>query len=394
MPNKRKNNNQKKNEENKKRKIEEINITSKEEFDKFINILFPPPPPKLDETKDIQSDGYDNCNEEEEKDIFEILNVEKITLVKLIEWGDLYHNKKKKICGDINLKTLWRLKPSLIKLKDMVGLDNVKDSIVKQIIYFLQNLENGKNDMMHTLIEGSPGVGKTELGKILGEIYIKMGILKTNKVNINDPNMDITKIFRIVKRSDLIGKYLGHTASQTQEVIDSCEGGILFIDEVYSLGNFEKRDSFSKECIDTINRNLSEKQNFICIIAGYAKDIEKCFFAVNEGLKRRFPFKYTIEKYSPEELCEIFLLKVKKLGWKYSDNKNDLITFFKKNIKSFKHFGGDIETLFLNCKIQHGLRVFGKKKECKKKIVLEDINNGYKLFVNNKSKSKIETMYI
>ena len=367
MPNKRKNNNQKKNEENKKRKIEEINITSKEEFDKFINILFPPLPPKLDEIKEIQSDGYDNCNEEEEKDIFEILNVEKITLVKLIEWGDLYHNKKKKICGDINLKTLWRLKPSLIKLKDMVGLDNVKDSIVKQIIYFLQNLENEKNDMMHTLIEGSPGVGKTELGKILGEIYIKMGILKTNKVNINDPNMDITKIFRIVKRSDLIGKYLGHTASQTQEVIDSCEGGILFIDEVYSLGNFEKRDSFSKECIDTINRNLSEKQNFICIIAGYAKDIEKCFFAVNEGLKRRFPFKYTIEKYSPEELCEIFLLKVKKLGWKYSDNKNDLITFFKKNIKSFKHFGGDIETLFLNCKIQHGLRVFGKKKNVRKK---------------------------
>lgn len=394
MPNKRKNNNQKKNEENKKRKVEEINITSKEDFDKFINILFPQPPSEINENKEIQSDGYDNCNEEEEKEIFDILNVDKITLDKLIEWGDLYHNKKKKICGDINLKTLWRLKPSLIKLKDMVGLNNVKDSIVKQIIYFLQNLENGKNDMMHTLIEGSPGVGKTELGKILGEIYIRMGILKTNRVNINDPNMDITKIFRIVKRSDLVGKYLGHTAAQTQEVIDSCDGGILFIDEVYSLGNFEKRDSFSKECIDTINRNLSEKNNFICIIAGYAKDIDKCFFSVNEGLKRRFPFKYTIEKYSPEELCEIFLLKVKKLEWEYGDNKNDLITFFKKNIKSFKHFGGDIETLFLNCKIQHGLRVFGKHINCKKKLTLEDINNGYKIFVNYKKNNNSETMYI
>ena len=83
-----------------------------------------------------------------------------------------------------------------------------------------------------------------------------MGFLKNN-------------IFKMVKRSDLIGQYLGQTSIKTQKVIDEVIGGVLFIDEAYSLGNSEKRDSYSKECLDTINRNLTENGNkFICIIAG------------------------------------------------------------------------------------------------------------------------------
>ena len=74
-----------------------------------------------------------------------------------------------------------------------------------------------------------------------------MGFLKNDK-------------FKLVKRSDLIGEYLGQTAVKTQKVIDSIIGGVLFIDEAYSLGNSEKRDSYSKECLDTINRNLTENE--------------------------------------------------------------------------------------------------------------------------------------
>ena len=97
------------------------------------------------------------------------------------------------------------------------------------------------------LVKGEPGTGKTELGNILGKIYLAVGALK------ND-------VFRVVKRSDLIAGYLGQTAIKTQKVIDQCTGGVLFIDEAYSLGNSEQRDSFSKECIDTLNQNLSEKK--------------------------------------------------------------------------------------------------------------------------------------
>ena len=106
-----------------------------------------------------------------------------------------------------------------------------------------------------------------------------MGVIKGNKRNIYGENK---YEFKIVKRSDLIGKYLGHTAAKTQKVIDSCKGGVLFIDEAYSLGNPEGRDSFSKECIDTINQNLTEnKANLLCIIAGYKDALDKCFFAYN-----------------------------------------------------------------------------------------------------------------
>ena len=141
-------------------------------------------------------------------------------------------------------------------------------------------------DMMHAVITGSPGCGKTTFIEILAKIYVKMGILKKGH---------IVK----VRRDQLIGKYLGHTAVQTQERITEATGGILLIDEAYSLGNPEGRDSFAKECIDTLNQALSEKKkDFICIIAGYKDALDSSFFAYNEGLRRRFPFRYDIAKYS------------------------------------------------------------------------------------------------
>jgi len=77
----------------------------------------------------------------------------------------------------------------------------------------------------------------------------------------------------VARRSDLVAGFLGQTAMKTQEVIDSAKGGVLLIDEAYSLGNEEKKDSFAKECIDTINQNLTEgKGDFICIIAGYKEE--------------------------------------------------------------------------------------------------------------------------
>src|SRR4029078_8344221 len=127
------------------------------------------------------------------------------------------------------------------------------------------------------------------------KVYKEMGVLSKGH-------------FTLVTRSDLIAKYLGQTAIKTQEVINNCEGGVMFIDEAYALGHSEGRDSFSKECLDTLNQNLSEKRDFLCIIAGYKDALEKCFFSMNDGLARRFNFRYDIESYTPEELMEIFLL--------------------------------------------------------------------------------------
>jgi len=316
--------------------------------------------------------------------IYDEIKIKINTIQDLINLGKMYkenHNYA------INLKRLYNLIPTLEKLENVVGMENVKKTIINQIVYFLSGLDVN-DDMLHTVITGPPGVGKTLLGTIIGEIYYNLGIVKGNGKRYIDP---ITKeeknyIFKIAKRSDLIGEYLGHTAIKTQKVIDECEGGVLFIDEAYSLGNEDKKDIYSKECIDTLNQNLTEKKTqFICIIAGYPQDLDKCFFSVNDGLKRRFPFKYNIDKYTPTELTHILMLMIKKKNWKL-DNKisfDQIVEFMKINYDKFPNYGGDIETLFFNIRIAHSLRTIGNLPSVKKYLSIDDISEGLNIY--NKS---------
>lgn len=279
----------------------------------------------------------------------------------------------------IDLEKVKKLQEPLKKLHSMIGLEAVKTSVVDMILYYLQNFEKRNNNMLHSVIEGPPGVGKTELGKILAEIYAGLGVIKSSK-------------FKVVKRTDLVGEYLGHTAHRTQQAIDEADGGVLFIDEAYSLGNEEKRDSFAKECIDVINQNLSEnKRKFICIIAGYHDELESCFFSYNPGLRRRFPFRYKIDGYSPEELRDIFLKKLKDSQWKLNEKDidyNKLTQFFKDNKNEFQYFGGDIENLLVKCKFMHSRRIVGKHPKFRRILTNNDIDNGLKKFIEGKKKKE------
>jgi len=278
----------------------------------------------------------------------------------------------------IDIKKIVNLIEPLNKLKKIIGMDKIKKEVLDMILYYIQGFEKNNSDMLHTSIEGPPGVGKTKLGRILAHIFSALEIIPSKR-------------FKRVRRTDLIGKYLGHTAHKTQEVIDEAEGGVLFIDEAYSLGDNENRDSFSKECIDTINQNLTEKKKkLIVIIAGYSDQLDKTFFSINEGLRRRFPFRFQIEGYNEKELTEIFISKIKKIDWRLniditSEYLND---FFKINKNNFKHFGGDIETLVMNCKMVYSSRVIGKKNAYKKILIKEDITNAYDKFVSNKKKTE------
>ena len=305
-----------------------------------------------------------------------------VTKTKKINSSIYEFNGKK---YSINIETLHKLKKPLEKLQSLVGLQSVKDAIVDMILYYVQGFENRTNNMLHTIIEGPPGVGKTEIGKILAEIYAGLGVIPSSK-------------FKLIKRTDLVGEYLGHTAKITQQVFDEADGGVLFIDEAYSLGNEEKRDSFSKECIDTINQNLSEKKrNLIVIIAGYPDQLEKCFFSYNPGLKRRFPFKYTIEGYQPTELCDIFIKKIRDSKWKLSEEDLDvesLIKFFTENKDNFPNFGGDIDNLLVNCKFMHSRRLVGKHPKYRFKLAKLDIDNGLARFVKNKGKTDANSSYL
>ena len=266
------NNSQNNNENNNDNKNYNNNDNEKKIFKLIISSLYQDLNDEDDNDNDlVESD--DNLNENENENIELItLNTEINCIDDLLNLIDIYDSNKK---YNINLSRLSKIKSQLIELKNMIGLNNIKSQIINQLLYILN--EYNEDNMLHTVITGTPGVGKTKLAKILGDIYHNLNIfkIKKRKRNNNYP-------FKIVSRSDLIGKYLGHTSKKTQEVIDECNGGVLFIDEAYSLGNTEGRDSFSKECIDTINLNLSEKKkNFLCIIAGYKDSLDKCFFSYN-----------------------------------------------------------------------------------------------------------------
>lgn len=343
----------------------------------------------------------------------DIPNIEIInTISDLIVLGKSYHCKKNTEHNGINLRIMCNLVAPLSELERMVGMLGVKTAMVDQILFFLQGYHTAKkcntctdcafnlactknqSDMLHTVISGPPGVGKTEVAKILGKVYKEMEILTGDA-------------FVTAKRSDLIGSHCGETAMKTQDVIDKSMGGVLFIDEAYSLGNTEKRDVFTGECIDTINLNLNDvnkKGNFLCIIAGYKEELETRFFNYNEGLKRRFSFSYDIIPYEWQELKEIFERKVILGGFNLCYKVNDLDDettiknktgyhdqiekFFEKNKNKFPYNGGDIETLFLNCKIAHARGMVSRNKSEKYTLSVTDIKRGFDTFVKNRNFTK------
>ena len=275
---------------------------------------------------------------------------------------------------NIDMKAIHLIQPDIVRLNEMIGMHNLKENILDQIIYFIQKLhvhknKNVNNEFMHTVIYGPPGTGKTETAHIIGGIYSKLGILKKN-------------VFKKVTRADLIAGYLGQTALKTQEVIKSAIGGVLFIDEAYALGNKEQKDSFAKECIDTLCEALSNhKHELMVIIAGYEDDLKRCFFSYNQGLDSRFTWRFSTDDYSFKELYLIFEKKVKEIGW--SLNKKVKDSWFEDKMDYFKFYGRDIETLLAKIKIAHGRRVFCLPEDKKKNINIKDMKKGFDMFLDN-----------
>jgi hypothetical protein len=299
---------------------------------------------------------------------------------------------------NIDLKSLCNIKNELIELNQMVGMEKLKDSIVHQLLYFIQELHIGKSvvgegekktthEFKHTVLMGPPGTGKTEVAKIIGKMYSKIGILSKN-------------IFKKVTRNDLIAGYLGQTAIKTKNVINECLGGVLFIDEAYSLGcGMDDKDIYSKECIDTLCEALSDhKENIMVIIAGYESELNDHFFSMNRGLESRFIWRFHIDDYTPFQLCEIFKKKVRETDWELENEMEIDGKWFEKNKKDFVYLGRDMELLFTYTKIAHSKRIYGKSKDLRKKINIEDLNMGFEHFLKNKKKKKdysaLYSMYV
>jgi SpoVK/Ycf46/Vps4 family AAA+-type ATPase len=282
---------------------------------------------------------------------------------------------------NLDLNSLHKVRIELEKLNNMIGMEMLKKSIVEQMVYFIQELhinnDSSKNDYKHTILMGPPGTGKTEMAKIIGNMYAKLGVLKKN-------------IFKKVTRTDLVAGYLGQTAIKTKKVIDECLGGVLFIDEAYAFGD----DSFSRECMDILCESMSDhKDDLMVIIAGYETELNDTFLKLNSGMESRFIWRFKIDSYSPKELKLIFEKQVLDNGWEFSEEYVIQEAWFMKNKDHFLHFGRDMEILFSYIKISHALRIFGKDITLKRKITEMDVENGLKTFLQNKKTKKTEYLH-
>lgn len=185
------------------------------------------------------------------------------------------------------------------KLNALIGLENVKTVINGLISYHKIQVLRQKaglkipNRTLHLAFTGNPGTGKTTVARILGRMYKELGLLSKGH-------------FIEVSRTDLIAGYQGQTALKVKNVIERAKGGVLFIDEAYSLTENEHSDSYGRECLTELTKALEDyRSDLVVIVAGYT-DLMRDFFDSNPGLKSRFNTFVEFKDYQASELFDIF----------------------------------------------------------------------------------------
>jgi SpoVK/Ycf46/Vps4 family AAA+-type ATPase len=190
------------------------------------------------------------------------------------------------------------LKQLVTELNELVGLESVKQK-VKNLVAFQQiqllRKEKGLTSPKRTLhlsFTGNPGTGKTTVARIVGRIYKQLGLLSKGH-------------FIEASRTDLIAGYQGQTALKVKAVIEKAKGGVLFIDEAYSITENEHTDSYGRECLTELTKALEDyRDDLVVIVAGYTQPMKK-FFESNPGLKSRFNTFIEFEDYNTDELTQM-----------------------------------------------------------------------------------------
>ncbi len=197
------------------------------------------------------------------------------------------------------------------ELDDLIGLEEVKKQIRELYVSVKMTLERRKLGItaelpqIHIVFRGKPGTGKTTVARILGELFYSIGLL---------PSPNIVE----ADRSKLVAQYVGQTAPLVNACCDKAIGGLLFIDEAYSLKQGDN-DSYGQEAIDTLLKRIEDDRGkFILIVAGYPSEMNR-FLKANPGLESRFNTDFNFIDYSPNELLEIFKRYATKNGFSLTD---------------------------------------------------------------------------
>jgi SpoVK/Ycf46/Vps4 family AAA+-type ATPase len=216
----------------------------------------------------------------------------------------------------------------------------------------------------HMIFTGNPGTGKTTIARLISRYMKAIGALSQGQL------VEVT-------RADLVGRYVGHTAPLTMQVIKSALGGVLFIDEAYSLYR-GKDDSFGLEAIDTLVKAMEDyRDDLIVILAGYSKEMST-FLESNSGLKSRFPNVINFPDYTGEELMKIALIIAKSKGYKIDDSlKEPLQEYFTKvQANNSKESGNGrlARNVVEDAILRQSERLIKDSKASIDELILEDFN--------------------
>lgn len=295
------------------------------------------------------SDTVDNTNHK-----IEIKKVAQAVNYSLI--GFYGYSALQEICepikeSDEDTRTLQDL---LNELNALVGLEKVKNKVKDLIVYRRvqkmrqeKDLHSAKNTL-HLAFMGNPGTGKTTVARIVGRIYKHIGLLSNGH-------------FVEVSRTDLIAGYQGQTALKVKKVIEQAKGGVLFIDEAYSITENDHSDSYGKECITELTKALEDyREDMVVIVSGYTEPMNK-FFESNPGLKSRFNTFIEFDDYSSDELDKILIYMCKNNDYILDEEvKEKIHLYFEHRISSkndnFAN-GRLVRNLYDDLVINHARRV-------------------------------------
>ena len=202
-----------------------------------------------------------------------------------------------------------RIEDLLKELDDMIGLNKVKKFVHELQAYVEIQKKREKENLLaetlvlHMVFSGNPGSGKTTVARIIGKLLKELGVLQKGHI-------------LECERADLVGEYIGHTANKTRDMVKKALGGVLFIDEAYSLARGGEKD-FGKEAIDALVKAMEDhKDNLIVILAGYRDEMNK-FIQTNPGLRSRLPIHINFPDYTMDELVAIGELMLNKREYEF-----------------------------------------------------------------------------